>query len=76
MIKIYSRYSLLKRMVQSKQMLMKILPFSDDAILPYKETSAGHTKPVQKETSSNINAHDLFNYFTADIIKQETTFVR
>lgn len=76
MIKIYSRYSLLKRMVQSKQMLVKIIPFDDDTILPYKETSAGHTTPAQKQTSANINAHDLFNYFTADIIKQETTFVR
>lgn len=76
MIKIYSRYSLLKRMVQSRQMLKKIIPFSDDTILPYKETSAGHTKPVEKQATATINAHDLFNYFTADIIKQETTFVR
>jgi hypothetical protein len=77
MVKLYSRYSLLKRIVKSKQQLSKaILPFIDDSILPYEEKSSGYTKPVKNSNSGNMNAHELFNMFTADIIKEETIFVR
>lgn len=77
MIKTYSRYSLIKRIVKSRQKRSKlIMPFVDDSIMPYEEKSSGYTKPVQKANSENMNAHDLFNKFTADIIKEEKLFVR
>ena len=77
-MKLYSRYSLIKRIVQSRRLIEKLVkfPFSEGEIMPYKENSAGVTKPLTKESSVDINAHDLFNHFTADVIKEKTIFVR
>lgn len=78
MIKLYSRYTLIKRIVQSRKLIRKLVafPFSEVEIMPYKETCPGIKKAPNTEASADINAHDLFNHFTADVIKEKTVFVR
>ena len=75
MIKIYSRFSLLKRMVTYKKYTRRLASsFSEDLIMPYAEKSAEENRTVKD--GKVINAHDLFSMFTADIIKKDTVFVR
>lgn len=50
-----------------------------------KDVTNAHIQPPQEipslynagqENADRINAHDLFSYYTADIIKEDTIFAR
>jgi hypothetical protein len=73
MITMNSRYSLLRRIVRSKKLIRKIkisAPLQDEHMLVYEEKSS--TNDIEK----SMDGGDLFNLFTADIIKKHKVFVR
>ncbi|MEO6546852.1 MAG: hypothetical protein ABIN94_02595 [Ferruginibacter sp.] len=74
MFKMYSRYRLLKRKIISAKKSTGAM-VADHFILPYEEKFPGGNKSG-KTTNKEMNAHDLFNMFTADIIKEEVVFTR
>ena len=44
-----------------------------DSIVPFKEKPAD---VLNKEKTEDMNASELFSFFTADIIKEDVEFVR
>lgn len=75
-MRLHSRYSLIKRILELKKLPASAFSLAGDNLLPYEEKSAGYTQPVDDKNSIDIPAHDLFNLYTADIIKKEAIFVR
>lgn len=48
-----------------------------DKILPFKEIPTDHILEMNgREEPEENHAYDLFGYFTADIIKENVTFIR
>ena len=54
-----------------------MIPILSESILPFEEKpSSGCFEKQGKNQEENIGAHDLFSYFTADIIKEKIIFTR
>ncbi|MEO5889348.1 MAG: hypothetical protein ABIQ31_03805 [Ferruginibacter sp.] len=47
-----------------------------DSILPFPEEYPANTRKLDSTGNKNLNAHELFNKFTADIIKGNVIFTR
>ncbi|MCW3091598.1 MAG: hypothetical protein JWP81_2667 [Ferruginibacter sp.] len=75
MFTMYSKYRLLKRMLK-RGTKNKIDSLTDHFILPYREKFSGRTRSPRNRDEKHMNAHDLFNSFTADIIKEDAVFTR
>jgi len=73
MLKIYSRFRLVRRIVKLKKLAALLRTGKENVIAFKEEPSAGKlNKPVDHQ----ITATDLFSMFTADIISSNKVFVR
>lgn len=60
-----------------KKPLTENLQLKEEAnifIMPFKEMPS--TNNIEKVTADRINAHDLFSFYTADVIKEDIVYAR
>jgi len=62
-----------KRIAETNKVLGASL---GDSIQPFREECPAKRRKIDKRGNTNLNAHDLFNRFTADIIKINVIFIR
>ena len=63
----------MKKKTKRSKLLKVLKKLRIDSIVPFKEKPADI---LNKEKKEEMNATELFSFFTADIIKEDIEFVR
>jgi|GEM_PF-906657 len=67
----------MKRITKRSKLNKVLRKLKSDSIVPFKEKPSDNvTSAINKDKKKEMDASELFSFFTADIIKEDVEFVR
>ena len=64
----------MKKKIKRSKLIKVLRTLKIDAIVPFKEKPCDNA--MSQEKTNDMQATELFSFFTADIIKEDVQFVR